>query len=171
MRANISIVVLLAACFSSLAFAGDDRCVSSVEVIPLCTVLSDAAKYDSKEITVRAIYRMVVHGSILTSPACGKTYVNMRRASDYRADKHASTVMRSLTKRDQFQSVEIVLRGTFRVAHQGQCFGQNCLLYEIENHELLCAETPKSNGSPGVTESKGAGRVAHICSAKIAATP
>ena len=154
MRTNIAIVALLAACFSSLAFGRDDRCAPSAEIIPLCTVLSDAAKYDGKEITVRGLYRMVIHGSILTSPACGKTYVNMRQASDYKANKQASAVVRSLTKREQFQSVEVVLRGTFRVAHQGQCFGQNCLLYEIEDHELLCAESPKSNLSSGV-------RVAH----------
>jgi hypothetical protein len=149
MRANIAIVLVLAACVGSLTFGGDDRCASSAEIIPLCAVLSDAVKYDGKEITVRGLYRMVIHGSILTSPACGKTYVNMRQASDYKADKHASAVMRALTKKDQFQSVEVVLRGTFRVAQQGQCFGQSCLLYEIEDHELLCAESPKPNGSSG----------------------
>src|SRR5205807_177446 len=121
---------------------------------------SDAAKYDGKEITVKGLYRMVFHGSILTSPACGKTYVNMRQASAYKADKHASTVMKSLTKKDQFQSVDVVLRGTFRVAHNGKCFGQNCLLYEIENHELLCAKAPKSKGSSTGTEPKGAASAA-----------
>jgi hypothetical protein len=30
------------------------------------------------------------------------------------------------------------------------------LLYEIEDHELLCAESPKSNGSSGGTKPKGA---------------
>jgi hypothetical protein len=103
----------------------------------------DAAKYDGKEITVEGLYRMVLHGSILMSPACGKPYVNMHGASDYKADKHASSVLRSLTKKDQFQSVDVVLRGSFKVAQQGQCFGQNCLSYEIEDHELLCAEAPK----------------------------
>lgn len=143
MRMNIENVALLLACFCSLAFAGDDRCMPPPETLPLCTVLSDAAKYDGKEITVRGLYRIVIHGSVLMSPACGKTYVNMRQASDYKADKHASATMRSLTKKDQFQSVDVVIRGTFRVAQQGQCFGQNCLPYEIEDHELLCAEAPK----------------------------
>jgi hypothetical protein len=82
---------------------------------------------------------MVTHGSILMSPPCGQTYVNLRGASDYKADKHASAVVRSLTKKDQFQSVDVVLRGTFHVAAEAQCFGQNCLLYEIEDHELQCA--------------------------------
>ncbi len=147
MRTNIVIVILLVACADTLALAGDDRCALSAEAVPLCTVLSDAAKYDSKEITVRGLYRMVLHGAVLTSPACVKTKVNMRRSSDYKADKHASAIMRSLTKKDQFQSVVVVIRGTFRVAQQGQCFGQNCLPYEIEEHELLCAEAPRSNAS------------------------
>ena len=149
MRANVITVVLLVVCFGPYAFSGDDRCAPSPGVIPICTVLSDAAKYDGKDITVRGLYRMVIHGSILMSPACGKTYVNMRQASDYRADKHSSSVLRSLTKKDQFQSVDVVLRGTFKVAQHGQCFGQNCLSYEIEDHELLCAQTLKSNGSSG----------------------
>ena len=90
---------------------------------------------------------MVLHGSMLMSPECGKTHVNMRRASDYKAEKHASATMRSLTKKDQFQSVDVVIRGTFRIAQQGQCFGQNCLPYEIEEHELLCAEAPRPDAS------------------------
>ena len=33
------------------------------------------------------------------------------------------------------------------MAHEGQCFGQNCLRYEIEETELLCAAPTKTNGS------------------------
>jgi hypothetical protein len=142
MRKNSLVVVMLGVCITSFAGSGDDRCASSVEAVPLCTVLSDAAKYDGQEITVRGLYRMVLHGSVLMSPACGKIYVNVRQASDYRANKHALGIMRSLTKKDQFQSVDIVFRGTFRVAPRGQCFGQNCLSYQLEDHELLCAEPP-----------------------------
>jgi hypothetical protein len=160
MRSTIVMAVLFAACFNPLASAGDNECTVSAEAVPLCTILSDAASYDGKEVTVRGLYRMVIHGSILTSPACGKTYVNMRQASDYKADKHASALVRSLTKHDQFQSVEVVLRGTFRVAQQGQCFGQNCLLYEIDDHNLLCAQSPKANGSSVGTEPKGAASAA-----------
>ena len=155
MRANVLIVVLVVACFSSLAFAGNNRCASSADAIPLCTVLSDPAKYDGKDITVRGLYRMVIHGSVLTSPACGKTYVNLKQASDYKADKQAAATVRSLTKKDQFQSVDVVLRGTFRVAQQGQCFGQNCLSNEIEDHELLCAEAPKPETGTTVNHEAG----------------
>jgi len=155
MRTNIVIVILLVTCAGSLVSAGDDRCAPSAEAVPLCTILSDAAKHAGKEITVRGLYRMVLHGSILTSPACGKIKVNMRRSSDYKADKHASAVMRSLTKKDQFQSVDVVIRGTFRIAQQGQCFGQNCLPYEIEEHELLCAEAPGPDASTTANHEAG----------------
>jgi hypothetical protein len=140
------IPVLLATCFTTLALAADGECPAVAKAVPLCAVLADASKYDGKEITVTGLYRMVIHGSILMSPACGQTYVNMRQASDYKADKHAAGVVRSLTKKDQFQSVDVVLRGTFRVAAREQCFGQNCLQYEIEDHELQRAKAPEADG-------------------------
>ena len=123
----------------------DRECPALATAIPLCTVLADASQYDSKEITVRGLYRMVIHGSILMSPECGKEPVNLRGASDYKADKHAVAVIRSATRKDQFQSVDVVLRGTFHVAGSGQCFGQNCWRYEIEDHELLCAKAPTAS--------------------------
>jgi hypothetical protein len=66
----------------------------------------------------------------------------MRETQGYKADKRALKVIRIATKKDQFQSVDVVVRGTFRSAPQGECFGQNCLRYEIESHELICAELP-----------------------------
>lgn len=87
---------------------------------------------------------MVLHGSVLMSPECGKTYVSMWQAPDYKVDKHVLAVVRSLTKHDQFQPVDVVIRGTFRVAPKGQCFGQDCLLYEIVDHELHCAKAAKA---------------------------
>jgi hypothetical protein len=139
---KLTLAALAFACMNSTIVAAADRCVIPADVVPLCTVLSDAAKYDDKEITVRGLYRMVLHGSILMAPACEHTLVNMRQAADYKANKHASATIRSLTKTDQFNSVDVVLRGTFRVAHKGECFGQNCLSYEIEDHELICAAAP-----------------------------
>jgi hypothetical protein len=145
MRSTIVIAVFLAACFNPPASAGDDKCSASIQPIPLCTVLSDAAKYDGKEITVRGLYRMVIHGSILMGSACPKDSVNLRGAPNAKDDKQASAVLRSFykKKKNRFQPVDEVLRGTFRVAHQGQCFGQDCWPYEIEVTELLCAEVPK----------------------------
>lgn len=87
---------------------------------------------------------MVLHGSILTGSACRRVDVNMRRAQDWKGDKHAMAVVHSQTKNDQFQEVDVVIRGTFRVAKMGQCFGQNCFAYEIEESELLCAAVAKT---------------------------
>jgi hypothetical protein len=70
----------------------------------------------------------------------------MRRTLDAKLDKQALTVIRSLTKKDQFHPVDVVLRGNFRMAHEG-CFGQSCLLYEIEETELLCAQTPNPDNT------------------------
>ncbi len=93
---------------------------------------------------------MVIHGSILMGTTCSQINVNMRQAAGYKADKQAVAVVRSLTKKNQFQPVDEVLRGTFRVAQKEQCFGQICAPYEIEVSELLCASAPKD-------DSKGAG--------------
>lgn len=139
MKLAISLLVLVANGFIPLAYSGQDKSLGSPVPIPLCTVLKNPEKYDGKEIIVEGLYRMVIHGSILYGSACPQTNVNMRKASNWKGDKKASAVLQSLTEKDQFQPVVIVLRGTFRVAHQGQCFGQNCLVYEIEETELLRA--------------------------------
>lgn len=82
---------------------------------------------------------MVIHGSILTERACAKTDVNLRGAPGYKADKQALSVMRAVTKKDRFQPVDVVYRGTFRVAHEGQCFGETCAGYQFEATELISA--------------------------------
>ena len=146
MKLVIAITVLFASCFNPPGLFSDDKCFVSAQAIPLCTVLANAAEYDGKEIVVRGLYRMVIHGSILMGSGCPKVNVNLRGAPNWKGEKHALAVIRSLTKKDQFQPVDIVSRGIFRVAHKEQCFGQNCLTYEIEQVEVLCAssELPKS---------------------------
>lgn len=143
MRLKIVLVSFLT-CFAPLCLAAGD-CARPVQAIPICNVLANAAQYDGKEVTVSGSYRMVIHGSILSGPACSKDDVNLRRAAHWKGDKHAVATIRSLTKQDRFQSVGVVSRGTFRVAQEGQCFGQNCLHYEIEETELLCATKIKTN--------------------------
>jgi len=140
-------VILLPVCLAPLRLSADDGCAPSTQSTPICTVIADAAKYDGKVITVSGVYRMVIHGSILTGTACPKDDVNLRRATNWKGDKRAVAIIRSLTKKDQFLSVDVVSRGIFRVAHEGQCFGQNCLRYEIEETELLCAAPAKTNSS------------------------
>jgi hypothetical protein len=145
MRLTIAFAILLGVSLGAVASSDVDKCPASAQALPLCTVLADAAKYDGKEITVRALYRMVVHGSVLMGTTCSQIEVNTRQAAGYRADKQAVAVVRSLTKKNQFQPVDEVLRGTFRVAQKEQCFGQICAPYEIEVSELLCASAPKDD--------------------------
>lgn len=142
MRVAFSILLIFAGCSSS--GARGHGCFDERSAVPLCTILASPDSYDGKEITVRGLYRMVLHGSVLTAPECARMYVNMREAEGYRADKRALKVIRSATKKDQFQPVDVVVRGIFRSARQGECFGQNCLRYEIESRELLCAEVPSN---------------------------
>jgi hypothetical protein len=124
----------------------------SAQAMPLCAVIADAARYDGKEITVHGLYRMVIHGAILMDRACSKTDVNLRESLGYKADKKAASALRSITKKDQFQPVEVVFRGIFRVAQKEQCFGQICAGYEIETTELVAArpESPDIGGATSV---------------------
>ena len=123
---------------------------NSLHVMPLCAILADAAKYEGKEIVVRGLYRMVIHGTILMDRNCSETDVNLRGAPGYKADKHALAVLRSLTKKDEFRPVDVVLRGTFLVAHGGQCFSEMCAPYEIETTALVSAR-PESPAEGGAT--------------------
>lgn len=154
-RLVVVAVLLLMGCLSSVAQQTKDSL--SMKAIPLCTVIADSAKYDGKEIVVRGLYRMVIHGTILMDRACSKTDVSLREAAGYKSDKQASALLRSLTKKDQFQPVEVVFRGIFHVAHQEQCFGQICAAYEIETTELVMAE-PAPHGHANAT---GTERLSH----------
>lgn len=143
----ISFLLLFATCFGALRSLVKHHCAFSAQAVSLCTVTANATKYDGQKITIKGVYRMVLHGSVLTGSACPKLYVNLRRATDWKGDADAKVTIRSLTKKDRFQSVEVVVRGIFRVAREGQCFGQNCLPYEFEETELLCARRPPENSS------------------------
>lgn len=114
----------------------------STQPTDICTVTSNAARFDGQEITVRALWRMVIHGSILMGDACPKALVNLTQTQGYKANKKASSLIRSLAKKDRFASVEVVFRGTFRAAQQRQCFGQICARYQFEADELLSAQVP-----------------------------
>lgn len=81
---------------------------------------------------------MQIHGSVLMSAACSQTYVNMRQAHDEKPNKKALATIRSLVNKDQFHPVDLVIRGNFRAAYEGTCFGQGCYSHEIEETALLC---------------------------------
>lgn len=120
----------------------------SSPVTSICTVTSDAANYDGKEVTIQGLWRMVVHGSILMGSGCPDVEVNITESNGYKANKRALSLMRALAKKDRFAPAEVVLRGKFRLAHQGQCFGQICARYEIETDELISAKAPPPTSSP-----------------------
>jgi hypothetical protein len=139
-------LALLATCSSTLTFSGEQKCSPSVAAVPICAVLADASQYDGKEITVSGRYRYLIHGSILVGSDCSQHgEVNLRGAPNEKDNKRAVEIIRSFYKKKQnrFESIDEVLRGKFRVARQGECFGQDCWSYEIEIAELLCAEVPK----------------------------
>jgi hypothetical protein len=138
MKLTAASLVLLVATFGPPAPSSSESvCSAAAKAIPLCRVLADAPRYDGKDVTVNGLYYRVIHGSILTAPECRATKVNMRSAADWRGEKRVVDVLNSLTRRNQ--PADVVLRGTFRAAHDG-CFGQTCSLFEIEEHELLCAK-------------------------------
>jgi hypothetical protein len=133
------LVICLMSCCTLYAAQEQPKDHASVQSLPICVVIADAAKYDGKEIFVRGLYRMVIHGAILMDLPCSKISVNLREAPNYTANKSALTMLRSLTKKNQFQPVAVVFRGIFRVASGGQCFGQICASFEIETKELVSA--------------------------------
>jgi hypothetical protein len=134
--------------------------------MPLCAVIANSSKYDGKVIKVAGLYRFVIHGAILIARACPQVEVNLREGPEYKANKQASALMRSLTKKDQFQPVDVVLRGVLHVAHEGQCFGEMCAGYQIEITELVAARPapPDGGGAARVPSSDtphhGSGHVA-----------
>lgn len=114
----------------------------SAQAVDICSVTSDPTAYDGKEIVVRGLWRMIIHGSILWGKGCPTVEVNLTEVAGFKANKKALSLVRSLAKKDQFGSVEVVFRATFSVAHERQCFGQICAPYQVETTELLSAQAP-----------------------------
>jgi hypothetical protein len=140
MRLTVAICISFLLSEAVLLAANSD--CSSLHAVPLCSITKNATDYDGKDVLVTGHYKMLFHGSVLTATGC-KDVVNLRLAQNAKADKRAQAIFRSATKKDQFRAVPIVLRGTFHVAQEGQCFGQDCTPFEIEERELVCAEPPE----------------------------
>lgn len=144
-RAAVILACMVFYCLFVSSATGQATSGIVTQPVSICTILSDAAKYDGEEVLVKGQYRMVIHGAILMGHSCSGTDVNLREAKVYKANKQASSTLRSQTKKDQFRPVDVVFRGIFHVAHNGQCFGQICAAYEIETTELLSADPVGSN--------------------------
>ena len=111
----------------------------SVPAHDICSVVENSKAFDNKEIVVHALYRMVIHGAVFTGRNC-PVVVAGKEIPTYKADKQAVKAMKRLLKKDKFVPVDVVVQGTFHVAHQGQCFGgDNCARYLLEISELLSA--------------------------------
>jgi hypothetical protein len=157
MRLATAIAIL---CLTSVAHALDGKQEASSVTMPLCSLIANSSNYDGKVIEVAGLYRFVIHGAILMDRSCPQVEVNLRESPGYKADKKAASVLRSITKKDQFQPVEVSLRGILHVAHEGQCFGEMCAAYQIEITELLTARPAPPEGN-GAASNPSMGTLAH----------
>jgi hypothetical protein len=144
MRLATAIAILF---LTLVAHPQDVKREASSEAMPLCALIANSSRYDGKVIKVAGLYRFVIHGAILMDRSCPQVEVNLRESSGYKADKKAGSVLRSITKKDQFQPVDVILRGILHVAHEGQCFGEMCAAYQLEITELMTARPAPPEGS------------------------
>lgn len=102
--------------------------------LSICSVLSQAAQYDGKDIRVRGVYVSNNHGAEFFGNQC-KSRENMVnvRGSDTNSHKQFVKAMRKI---DASQPADMVVRGRFSVAKTG-CFGSTCDRYEIKETWLL----------------------------------
>jgi hypothetical protein len=151
--AVFNICSILLALFGNVTnVLGKDQYADASQPISICDVVSNAAVYDKKEITIRGLYLIIFHGSILMGlQSCPKEEINLKSAPDSKDDKSAVAMLSHLRKQDRFKPVEVVFRGTFRVAREGQCFGQICASYEMEINEFLSAR-PYNPDSPDLNK-------------------
>ena len=150
-RSVLVVSILFLAMFGPMAAAQNVGNSPPAHALDICSLIASPAEYDGKEVIVTSLYRMIIHGAILMGKGCSDVNISAKETDDYKADKHASDVLRRLLKKDRFGPVEIVVRGTFHLAHQGQCFGgEICSRYQVEIAELLSAQpvTPQSATTP-----------------------
>ena len=140
---RITRMLLLTMWWTTIAYG--QQCLSAPAVIPLCSVASKAAEYDGKEIKVRGVYRRLFHGAILSSPDCPHQKINGRFTKKLSGTKNDLKTLGRLA--DEHKAVEVVFRARFKMAREGQSFGQDCDPYEIEASELSCVE--RQGQSPG----------------------
>ena len=121
---------------------GDEQAyVDSSKPITVCNICSNPKDYDGKMIVISGIFKRIFHGSIIEGcESCSKSEINFRLSSDYSSEKSVKEAFTSATRNNQYAPVAVVVRGVFRVAKQGECFGQICAIYDIEVNEMLSAK-------------------------------
>ena len=136
MRNCFILFVSLVLC--AVAYGKEDRPPSPPPAFSICTVLSKAADYDGKDITVRVIYQSNPEGGISYGPECSHEYVSLRKAPDFRPNKD---VQKEWRKMGAYKPVDLVLRGRFTICRGGNCFvGMNWAPYQIEVREYLSVQ-------------------------------
>ena len=145
---------ILIVSFAPIVAAQNEDAVSVSDVIDICSAAANSKAFDNKEIAVDALYRIVIHGAVLTGKNCPELVVAGKEIDAYKADKKAAKEMQRALKKDKYVPVEIVVRGTFHAAHLGQCFGgENCARYLLEISELISAN--------GVSTKRPSGNLVH----------
>ena len=108
-----SINLLLVAILVAAAYGKDERTpLGAPSAQSICSVLSKAAEYDGKEVTVRGIYRYEIHGSELFGGECRSREMNvsLSDAPDFRESKGIRKAWRNIPSSEP---ADVVLRGKF----------------------------------------------------------
>jgi hypothetical protein len=117
-----------------IATPGEERAITPT-VMSVCQIASRAADYDGHEVAAKGIYWRTVHGAVLSASECRDQKVNIRLNAKFKAGKKDLRTLGRLANGQQ--AADVVFRGVFRLARQGQCFGQDCRPFQIDADELL----------------------------------
>lgn len=137
----VGIAGVLFTCVAAGSSTVDKPCPVVAQELDICAVIANAANYDGKEVTVGGVFETGPIETVFIGHVCPNDFVNVRQSENWRGDPSAVAKTRPGSKKQKYLEFGEVIRGTFRVAREGQCFGPNCQLYDIEESELLCATT------------------------------
>ncbi len=108
-------------------------------VLPICSVLANAAEYDGKEVTVRGIYRFEIHGSELWGPEC-ESPDKMVSVSRTLGSTDSKKIRKAWRKIGTHERAEVVFRGTFMICRGERaimCTASIVKFYEFQVRECL----------------------------------
>jgi hypothetical protein len=128
--------ILFVSLFLCAAIYGkEDPRPSPPPAYSICTLLSKAADYDGKEVTVRVTYQSNPEGGIGHGSECSHENVRLQNAPDFKPNKEIQKTWRRIGK---YKPVDLVVRGRFTVCRDGNCFvGMYWAPYGIQVREYL----------------------------------
>ena len=133
-----SILMLLATLTAGVCHA------QSLTARSLCDLVADAEASDGKSFTIRALYEPTFHGAFVTGAACRAVRANATLLHGYKASASTLRMLHDISRRGD--ETEIVFHAIFRVAHEEQCFGQNCEPFQVEIDNIgVCFWRPNSS--------------------------